>query len=85
MKPEEINALYEKAYSNVGPEQADLLWQSWAGRAANAWPALYREMVAARAMRDGMYQASDALFNGYVIDGLEEVDAYDAARKETDQ
>lgn len=91
MKLEEINALYEKAYANVGPEQADLLWQSWAGRAANAWPALYREMVAARAWRDAI-NLRILVFNGVTVVSVNHdvneiglVDEYDAARRETDK
>ena len=79
MKPEEINALYKKAYSNVGPEQADLLWQSWAGRAANAWPALYRELMAARALRHRALNGDDHA----EVSAL--MDEYDAARLETDK
>lgn len=87
MKLEEINALYEKAYANVGPEQAALLWQSWAGRAANSWPALYRELMAARAMRDKAVLGTVVSAGDVLVDtrlrGF--IDEYDAARRETDK
>lgn len=99
MKPEAINALYEKMTTgewNVGrygggieTSERTVIYDEGhsvddeAGICAlkNGWPSIYRELMAARAMRD----AYEWFFAGELLHDEGVISAYDAARQEADK
>ena len=90
MKLETLDILNRKAYAAVGditPEDRLDALHHFRSSVGKMWPVIYRELMAARAMRDAMDRAEllQDVMDGYILDTTEPVDAYDAARRETDK
>lgn len=92
MNIDEINALY-LAGCETTPESERVRGISYGPHPedhrplqiaiAKAWPAIYRELKAARAMRDELRR--NAILSDWFQVYENDLDAYDAARAETDK
>ena len=90
MKLETLDILNRKAYAAVGdiaPEDRLDALHHFRSTVGKMWPAIYRELMAARAMRDKAVLGTVVSAGDVLVDtrlrGF--IDEYDAARRETDK